>query len=126
MFTQRDTDKEKSDLLDFSYGIIYDPSGSGSGAANTPPKMTVQIQLHSTQSRDALEDVLLSKLVNLAMHDGVYYGIATGVLFNYLTVIAIDDQGNVFVANTNNNAVRVIRPGGFTETIGNFNYKHGI
>jgi len=98
--------------IDHERGIIYDTSGTG--AASTAPELTVQLPIHVQLDDDgsdlghSLENSLLAKLVDLAVHDGVYYGIATEALFNNPRGIAVDNNGNVFVADDEHHTVRKI------------------
>lgn len=48
---------------------------------------------------------------------GLQNGTGTGARFNAPQGVAVDNQGNVYVADTGNSAVRVINPGGEVQTL---------
>jgi len=77
-------------MLDFEKGTFYDTSGRGK--TNTPPNITIQIPIHNYE--DTLEKLIGNKLLDLVIHDDIYYGITTEVFLDYPNGVAVDIDGN--------------------------------
>ena len=99
--------------------------GAGSGALfNNPMGIAVDLlgnsyvaDQNSATIRKITLDGMVTTLAGLAGVTGSSDGIGAGALFSYPAGLAVDAEGNVYVADRNNSNVRQISPAGVVSTL---------
>ena len=115
-------------------GVAGSADGLGSNARfNLPYGITVDgaTNLYVTDSgnntiRKITPSGLVSTIAGVAGNSGTNDGPDSAASFNGLAGIAVDGATNLYVADTGNNAIREITPGGVVSTITNVMSPQGI
>lgn len=106
-------------------GVIGSSDGTGAAAQfNGPSGITVD-SLGNVYVADSLNNTIrkitptgmVTTLAGVAGSFGALDGFGSGARFNGPQGLSIDSLGNIYVADTNNNTVRKISPGGIVSTM---------
>ncbi len=112
-------------------GDYADGSGSAArfnrpfGLAIDPGGRLVVADAGNSLIRAVTADGAVTTLAGSAAHNGAADGVGVDARFNGPPGVAVDDQGNLFVADYSNNTIRRVTPDGVVTTIAGIPILHG-